>query len=171
MFSRSVLLAVFRLMLVLAVAASGITFSADDAEARRGGRVRSSGEHSSGGSHSSSKDHSTSEHGSTAKRKADEEHDEAEGADRSGGGTYIPGVRVRSREAARGAETANDGEDPASPRALPRHRVVTVKPQEDLDVPNCPTGKICTICLAGCERDVGSIVDAQVKTPIPRPER
>jgi hypothetical protein len=30
---------------------------------------------------------------------------------------------------------------------------------------------ICTVCLAGCDSDVGSIVDAQVKTPIPMPGR
>lgn len=159
---RSMLTAVVRAGLVLAVAISGMTFSGGDAEARRGGGkvIRAPKEHSS--SHQDS---------TTTKRKADEEH-HGDGADSSGGtspGVYIP--RVRSRESARGAETASDAEDPTAPKALPRNRVLTVKPVEDLDVAGCPTGMICTVCLAGCSGDSGSIVDSQVKTPIPQPRR
>jgi len=159
---RSMLTAVVRASLVLAVAISGMTFSGGDAEARRGGGkvIRAPKEHSS--SHQDC---------TTTKRKADEEH-HGDGADSSGGtspGVYIP--RVRSRESARGAETASDAEDPTAPKALPRNRVLTVKPVEDLDVAGCPTDMICTVCLAGCSGDSGSIVDAQVKTPIPQPRR
>jgi hypothetical protein len=155
---RSLLPSILKAGLVLSIALSGMTLSIDDAEARRGGKFRSSKPH---------KDQA-SEH-DAAKRKADEERD-GQGAD-SSGGTYVPGIRVRSREAARGAETASDADDPTAPKALPRPRVVTVKPVEDLDVPGCPTGMICTVCLAGCEGDIGAIVDAQIKTPIPRPRR
>lgn len=159
---RSLLPSVIKAGLVLSIALSGMSFSAHDAEARRGGKFRSSKEHAT-------KEHSdrSSDHDGAAKRKSDEEHD-GQGAD-SSGGTYVPGVRVRSREAARGAETASDAEDPTAPKALPRPRVFTVKPVEDIDVPGCPTGMICTVCLAGCEGDIGAIVDAQTKTPIPRP--
>ena len=155
---RSLLPSVIKAGLVLSIALSGMTVGIDDAEARRGGKFRSSKTH---------KDHAP-EH-DAAKRKADEEHGE-QGAD-SSGGTYVPGIRVRSREAARGAETASDADDPTAPKALPRPRVFTVKPVEDLDVPGCPTSMICTVCLAGCEGDIGAIVDAQIKTPIPRPRR
>lgn len=157
---RLVLTTAVRVSLVISVALSGMTFSISDAEARRGGKVRTS------------KDQSSSQDGTTTKRKSDEEHHDAQGADSSGGtsgGTYVP--RVRSREAARGAETASDAEDPTSPKALPRNRVLTVKPVEDLEVADCPTGMICTVCIAGCQGEIGSIVNAQAKTPIPRPRR
>jgi hypothetical protein len=157
---RSLLPSAIRGGIVLSVALSGITFSVHDAEARRGGRF-----HSSKHVTKEHKDHS-SDH-DAAKRKSDEEHD-GQGAD-SSGGTYVPGIRVRSREAARGAETASDADDPTAPKALPRPRVLTVKPIEDLDVAGCPTGMICTVCLAGCDGDIGGIVGAQNKTPIPRP--
>lgn len=157
---RSLLPAVIRAGLVLSIALSGMTLSVHDAEARRGGKVRSSSEH---------KDHSSSHDSATKRGKSDEQHD-GQGAD-SSGGTYVPGVRVRSREAARGAETASDAEDPTAPKALPRNRVFTVKPVEDLEVAGCATGMICTVCLAGCSGDIGSIVDSQVKTPIPRVRR
>ena len=39
---------------------------------------------------------------------------------------------------------------------------------KDIDVPGCAPGMICTVCLAGCEGSVNSIVDAQVKTPEPK---
>ncbi len=158
---RLVLTAVVRVGLVIFVALSGMAFSISDAEARRGGKVRAS------------KDHSSSQDGATSQRKShDEQHHDGQGADSSSGTsgvTYVP--RVRSREAARGAETASDAEDPTSPKGLPRNRVQTVKPVEDLDVAGCPTGMICTVCLAGCQGEIGSIVDAQMKTPIPRPRR
>jgi len=157
---RLVLTTAVRVSLVISVALSGMAFSISDAEARRGGKVRTS------------KDQSSSQDSTTTKRKSDEEHHDGQGADSSGGtsgGTYVP--RVRSREAARGAETASDAEDPTSPKALPRNRVVTVKPVEDLEVAGCPTGMICTVCIAGCQGEIGSIVNAQTKTPIPRPRR
>ncbi len=157
---RLVLTTAVRVSLVISVALSGMAFSISDAEARRGGKVRTS------------KDQSSSQDGTTTKRKSDEEHHDGQGADSSGGtsgGTYVP--RVRSREAARGAETASDAEDPTSPKALPRNRVLTVKPVEDLEVAGCPTGMICTVCIAGCQDEIGGIVNAQAKTPIPRPRR
>ena len=157
---RSLLPAVIRAGLVLSIAFSGMTLSVDDAEARRGGKVRSSSEH---------KDHSSSHDATTKRGKSEEEHG-GQGADNSGG-VYVPGVRVRSREAARGAETASDAEDPTAPKALPRNRVFTVKPVEDLEVAGCSTGMICTVCLAGCSGDIGSIVDSQIKTPIPQTRR
>lgn len=153
---RSALPAIVRLGLVLSIALSGMTFSVDHAEARRGGKFHSSKEHST------SHDHST-------KRKTDEEYG-GQGAD-SSGGTYVPSVRVRSREASRGSATSSDANDPSAPSALPRPRIMTVKPVEDLDVPGCPTGMICTVCLAGCASDIGGIIDAQTKTPIPKPRR
>lgn len=159
---RSLLPFVIRAGLVLSIALSGMSFSAHDAEARRGGKFRSSKTHTT----KEHKDHS-SDHDGAAKRKSDEEH-AGQGAD-SSGGAYVPSVRVRSREAARGAETASDADDPTAPKALPRARVLTVAPVQDLEVAGCPTGMICTVCLAGCEGDIGAIVDAQTKTPIPRP--
>ncbi len=154
---RSLLPSVIRAGLILSIALPGVSISIHDAEARRGGKVRTSKEHTD----------RASDRDGAAKHKSDEEHD-GQGADGSGG-TYVPGIRVRSREAARGAETASDAEDPSAPKALPRPRVFTVKPVEDIDVPGCPTGMICTVCLAGCEGDIGAIVDAQTKSPIPRP--
>jgi len=151
---RSALQAVIRLGLVLSVAVSGMTFAAHDAEARRGGKVRTVKERA---------DHHDD---ASTRRHSDDEHGARQGAEGSSGGTYIP--RVRSRAATRGAETASDAEDPTAPKGLPRTRVLTVGPAQDLDVPGCPTGMICTVCLAGCAGDIGSIVDSQVKTPIPR---
>ena len=110
---RSLLLAVVRAGLVLSIALTGMSFSSGDAEARRGGKFLSSKQHAT-------KDQS-SDHDGAAKRKSDEEQD-GQGAD-SSSGTYVPGVRVRSREAARGAETASDADDPTAPKALPRTRV------------------------------------------------
>lgn len=159
---RSLLPSLIRGGLVLSIALTGMTFSVHDAEARRGGKFRSSNEHTT----KDHKDHS-SDHDGAAKRKSDEEHD-GHGAD-SSGGTHVPGIRVRSREAARGAETASDADDPTAPKSLPRPRVFTVKPVEDIDVPGCPNGMICTVCLAGCDGDIGSIVDSQARTPIPTP--
>jgi hypothetical protein len=150
---RAVLQAVVRLGLVLSVALSGMTFAANDAEARRGGKVRTV------------KERTNSHDDASTRRKSDDDHGAQQGADGSSG-TYIP--RVRSREAARGAETASDAEDPTAPRGLPRNRALTVGPDQDLDVPGCSTGMMCTVCLAGCAGDIGSIVDSQVKTPIPR---
>lgn len=150
---RPVLQAVVRLGLVLSVALSGMTFAANDAEARRGGKVRTV------------KERANSHDDASTRRKSDDDHGAQQGADGSSG-TYIP--RVRSREATRGAETATDAENPTTPRALPRTRDLSVGPARDLDVTGCPTGMICTVCLAGCSGDIGSIVDSQVKTPIPR---
>jgi hypothetical protein len=157
---RLVLTTAVRVSLIISVALSGMTFSISDAEARRGGKVRTH------------KDQSSSHDSTTTNRKSDEEHHEGQGADSSGGTSGVTLVpRVRSREAARGAETTSDAEDPTSPKALPRNRVLTVKPVEDLEVAGCPTGMICTVCIAGCQGEIGSIVNAQIKTPIPRPRR
>lgn len=153
---RFMLRTVVRASLVLSVALSGMTFAADDAEARRGGKVRTTKER-------------TSDHDSTTtKSKSDESHD-AHGADGSPGGVYVP--RVRSREAARGdAATATDADGQLPPRRrTSRARAMSVKPIEDIEVPGCPTGKMCTVCLAGCTAEIGGIVDAQVKTPPPKP--
>ena len=149
---RSALRAVFRLGVISSVALSGMSFSADDAEARRGGKVRSAKERST------SDDHST-------KRKSDEQHD-AHGAD-DAGGSYVP--RVRSRGAARSSdETANDAGGLPSPRRYtPRPRAASAVPVQDIEVPGCPTGMICTVCLAGCSGDIGGIVNAQTRTPVP----
>ncbi len=151
---RPMLSAVTRISLVLAIALSGMAFNTDDAEARRGGKFRSS------------KERATSHDDATTKRKSDEEHD-AHGADGSGV-TYVPGVRVRSREAARGdAETATDASGLPVSRRVPRASTMSVRTVPDIDVPGCPTGMICTVCLAGCQGDIGGIVDAQTKTPPP----
>jgi hypothetical protein len=149
---RSVMGAASRLALVMSVAISGVSFTIDDAEARRGGKVRTI------------KERMSDQDSPASKRKPDGDHD-ARGAD-DHGGTYVPGVRVRSHEAARGAETATDA-DATSARRRPPARAMSVRPLQDLDVPGCPTGMICTVCLAGCQSDVGGIVNAQPKTPLP----
>jgi hypothetical protein len=167
---RSALRAVIRLGVISAVALSGMSFSADDAEARRGGKVRSSHERKPQ-ERSTSDDHSTKrksdeQHDDHAtKRKSDEQHD-AQGAD-DAGGTSVP--RVRSRGAARTSDdTATDaGGLPSPQRSTPRPRAAQAMPVQDIEVSGCPTGMICTVCLAGCSGDIGGIVNAQNKTPVP----
>lgn len=147
--------AVIRLAIAAAVVLSGVTFTTDDAEARRGGKVRTSNERTTG-------------HDDAAtKRKADEH--EAQGADDSSG-AYVP--RVRSRAASRGpSESTTDAGSPPSRRpgisgATPPTAVAADK---DIDVPGCAAGMICTVCLAGCDGSINSIVDAQPMTPRPKP--
>jgi hypothetical protein len=80
-------------------------------------------------------------------------------------------VRVRSREAARGdAETTTDAK-----RAAPRHGYSPIPAagpataaNQDIDVAGCGAGMICTVCLAGCDGSINSIVDAEPKTPRPK---
>ena len=152
---RAVLQAVFRLGIVLSVALSGstfgVTFGAGDADAR-GARVRTV------------KERATSQ-GETPTRRKSDEHD-AQGADGSSG-AYVP--RVRSREAARGSESSTDAYDPLAPPRLPPAHAMSVRPFQDLDVPGCATGMICTVCLAGCSGEIGGIVDSQSKTLAPEP--
>jgi hypothetical protein len=151
---RSLLRAVARLAIVASVALSGVTFGADDAEARRGGKVRSSSSHT--------KPHD----GGEATRKTGDTED---GSAASHGGSYVPGVRVRSRETSRGGETTTDAGRAASRRQSPIPAGASgMNAIKDIDVPGCAPGMICTVCLAGCEGSVNSIVDAQVKTPEPR---
>lgn len=141
-----------RLAIVAAVALSGMTFGADDAEARRGGKVRSSKER-------------THQDDASSKPKSDD--DSAEGARHH----YTPVPRVRSRESSRGTgETATDAGNVASRRHRTSDRMpAPAVAEQDIDVPGCTTGMICTVCVAGCTGDVGGIVDAQVKTPMPVP--
>jgi len=162
---RSALWAVFRLGLISSVALSSMSFSADDAEARRGGKMRTVNERSTSDDHGTKRKSGDDQEAPTPKRTSDEQHD-AQGAD-DAGGSYVP--RVRSRGAARsGDETASDaaGGLPSPRRYTPRPRAVSV-PVQDLEVPGCPTGMICTVCLAGCPSEIGGIVDAQRKTPVP----
>ncbi len=150
---RPVLQAMFRLGIVLSVALSGSTFGAGDADAR-GAKVRTI------------KERATSQ-GETPKRRNADEHD-AQGADGSSG-VYVP--RVRSREAARGSETSTDADDRVAPRRLPSARAMSGQLFQDLDVQGCPTGMICTVCLAGCSGEIGGIVDTQSKAPAFEPRR
>ncbi|OJU22162.1 MAG: hypothetical protein BGN89_03130 [Alphaproteobacteria bacterium 64-6] len=145
-----------RLGLVLSVALSTVTFGADDAEARRG-KVRTV------------KERATNHDDASSRRKSDDNHG-AQSSDGSGG-TYVP--RVRSREATHGsAETATDSSGLPTPRRLPRPHAQSTRPFQDIEVPGCPEGMICTVCLAGCHQDdVGAIVDAQPKMPRPEPLR
>ena len=154
---RSALRAVVRVGIVMSVVLSGITFASDDAEARRGGKVRTS------------KERSTSHDDATTKRKSDSDQDGQGAAESSG--TYVPGLRVRSREASRGTpETINDAGNALSPRGYSGRRPIAASIADgDIDVPGCATGMICTVCLAGCGGPVNSIVDAQPMTPRPKP--
>lgn len=147
MFWRRVLQAVCRLAVVLAVALSGISFGADEAEAKRI-KVRSS------------KDHATTHDGQSAARKSHGEDDAA-----SPDVSYVP--RVRSREAARSdpSNASDAGGASVRPRS-PARRAAARAPEKEIDVPGCPTGMICTVCLAGCDGASGAIIDAQPKTPM-----
>ena len=163
MFLRAALPAVVRLCLVVSVVLSGMTFGPDDAEARRGGKFRSSKSHSK--THDDAKQHDAGE----TTRKSD--HDE-DGAAASSGGSHVPGVRVRSREASRGEADATTDAN----RAASRHHYSPIPAAgrvsaaiQDIDVPGCMAGMICTVCLAGCDGSINSIVNAQPKTPRPKP--
>lgn len=153
---RLSLLVVIRLGLVLSVALSAVTFGADDAEARRG-KVRTV------------KERATNHDDTSSRRKSDDDHG-AQGSD-SSGGAYVP--RVRRREAAHGSgETATDSGGLPAPRRLQRPHAQPARPFQDIEVPGCPEGMICTVCLAGCNGDdVGAIVDAQPRVPRPEPLR
>lgn len=152
---RTALQAAIRLAIAAAVVLSGVTFTTDDAEARRGGKVRTT------------KERSTGHDDAATKRKADEH--EAQGTEDSSG-AYVP--RVRSRSASRGhSESTSDAGSPASHRVgisgttpLPAAAV-----DKDIDVPGCAAGMICTVCLAGCGSSGNRIVDAQPMTPRPKP--
>lgn len=154
---RSALQAVIRLALVLSVALAGMTCATDDAEARRGGKVRTI------------KERASSHDDASTRRKSDEDHTTS-GAD-SSGGTYIPVPRVRSREAARGSAETPVTDGLPAPRHLPAAAAMSQRPLQDIDVPGCPTGMICTVCLAGCSGEAGDIVDVQSKIPAPEPTR
>jgi hypothetical protein len=146
--------AVIRLAIAAAVVLSGVTFTTDDAEARRGGKVRTTKERTTG-------------HDDAATKRKPDEH-EAQGAGDSGG-AYVP--RVRSRAASRGPSESTTDAGTASRRAgisgaTPPPAAAADK---DIDVPGCAAGMICTVCLAGCDGSINSIVDAQPMTPRPKP--
>jgi len=79
---------------------------------------------------------------------------------------------VRSREASRGtSETKSDASSATSRRGhalLPATGAQTAA-NRDIDVPGCAAGMICTVCLAGCDGSVDSIIDEQPMTPRPKP--
>jgi hypothetical protein len=160
---RAALPAVVRLCLVVSVVLSGMTFGPDDAEARRGGKFRSSKSHSK--PHDDAKHHDDGE----ATRKSGHDEDDAAA---SSGGSYVPGVRVRSREASRGETDATTDANRAAVRhgysPIPAAPSATALNQ-DTDVPGCTAGMICTVCLAGCDGTINGIVDAEPKTPRPKP--
>ena len=159
---RSPLRAFVRLAVIASIVLSGVTFGADDAEARRGGKVRSSSSHTK--PHDSAKQHD----GGEATRKSGDTED---GSAASHGGSYVPGVRVRSREASRGGnETTTDAGGAASRRSqsLVPAAGSGMTASKDIDVPGCAAGMMCTVCLAGCDGSINAIVDAQVKTPEPK---
>jgi hypothetical protein len=151
---RTALQAAIRLAIAAAVVLSGVTFSADDAEARRGGKVRTA------------KERTTSHDDAATKHKSDDA--DAKGADDSSS-VYVP--RVRSREASRGpSDTTTDAGKPSSQRAGTSGPTPepTSSHDKDIDVPGCAAGMICTVCLAGCEGSINSIIDAQPMTPRPK---
>lgn len=163
---RAALPAVIRFCLVVSVVLSSISFGADGAEARRGGKVRSSSSHTQPHtkSHDDAKHHDSSE---TSRKPGDA----GDGAATSSGGTHVPGVRVRSREASRDETDATTD----AHRAAPRHDYSPIPAagpakaaNRDIDVPGCGAGMICTVCLAGCDGSINSIVDVEPKTPRPK---
>ena len=162
---RIALLVVVRLCLAGSVVFLGMTFGPDGAEARRGGKVRSSSSH--GQPHTKAHDDAKHQDGAEATRKSGHDDDAAD----SSGGTYVPGVRVRSREAARSETDATTDDSRAAPRRgyspIPAAGPATAANQ-DIDVPGCGAGMICTVCLAGCDGSINSIVDAEPKTPRPK---
>ncbi len=166
---RPVVRAVVRFCAVASIVFSGVTFGADHAEARRGGKVRTSQSHAKSQSHPDGG--ATRHDGTEATRKSTHNED---GSDASSGGAYRAGVRVRSREAARGtSETKSDAGDPTSGRG---HALIPAAgsgsaANRDIDVPGCGTGLICTVCLAGCNGPVNSIVDYELHTPRPKPRQ
>ena len=159
---RPAMWAVFRFAIIASVVVFGSTFGAGDADARRGGKVRSSHSHSK--PHDSTKHHDGSE--STTRKSGDSE----EGSGASSGMSYAPGVRVRSREASHETgETKTDAGSTAH-RSMPPMLSAGSGPatKTDIDVAGCGAGMICTVCLAGCDGPVNEIVDAQVRTPEPK---
>ncbi len=138
-----------RLGIVVSLALAGLTFGSEDAEARRGGKVRSSTHQSQDGSSSSHKPGG----------------DGAEGARHH----YTPVPRVRSRDASRGEGAAASDAGSATFRQPMYGRPPQAIAGKDIEVDGCAEGMICTVCLAGCSGDIGGIVDAQVRTPMPKP--
>lgn len=162
MYPRSTWRAAIRLAIIASVVLSGVTFGADDAEARRGGKVRSS--------HSHSKPHDSTKHHDGAESTTRKSGDGEEGSGASSGMSYVPGVRVRSREASRETgETKTDAGSTAHRSMSPMLSAGSGSAtKSDIDVAGCGVGMICTVCLAGCDGSVNEIVDAQVKTPEPK---
>lgn len=141
-----------RVTVIVSVALAGMTFGADDADARRGGRVRSA------------------PHQSQDRAALPHKPDGAENGENAGR-TFTPVPRVRSRDASHGeSSTAADAGNSVARRPLWAGPVAPLA-DRDLDVEGCNDGMICTVCLAGCYGDVGGIVDTQVKTPMPEPRR
>lgn len=162
MSARPAMWAVFRFAIIASVFLLGTTLGAGDADARRGGKVRSSHSHSK--PHDSTKHHDGSE--STTHKSGDSE----EGSGASSGMSYAPGVRVRSREASHETSaTKTDADTPAPLSMSPMRSAGSGSATKtDIDVAGCGAGMICTVCLAGCDGPVNEIVDAQVKTPLPK---
>jgi hypothetical protein len=162
MYPRSAWRSVVRFAIVTSVVLVGTTFSTDDAEARRGGKVRSSSTQSK--PHDSAKQHDGAE---TTRKSGHDEDDSAA----SSGGSYVPGPRVRSREASHGSTKTTSDAGAASRRSLSLVAAAASgsAANKDIEVPGCATGMICTVCLAGCDGTVNSIVDAEPMTPRPQP--
>jgi hypothetical protein len=164
---RSVLRTVVRFCVDASVVVSGMTLGADDADARRGGKVRTTQPHTKS---QSDQDSGAKQHdGAESTRKSGHADD---GSDASPGGVYVP--RVRSREASRGtSETKSDATGLESRRggALIPVAGADNAAIKDIDVPGCTPGMICTVCLAGCSGSVNSIIDQQPMTPRPKPRQ
>lgn len=145
---RSVVRAAVRVGIVMSLALAGMTFATDDAEARRGGKVRSAPHQSHDGqSHKSD----GSAHGENA------------------GPAFTPVPRVRSRDASRGEGRPTTDAGAATLQRPMYAGPIAAVAEKDLDVEGCGEGMICTVCVAGCYGDAGEIVDAQVKPPMLRP--
>ena len=162
MYTRPAVRAVIRFAIIASVFLLGTTFGAHDADARRGGKVRSSHSHSK--PHDSTKHHDGSE--STTRKSGDGE----EGSGVSSGMSHVPGVRVRSREASRETgDTKTDADTTAHRSMSPMLSSGSGSATKSaIDVTGCGVGMICTVCLAGCDGPVNEIVDAQVRTPEPK---
>ena len=150
---RSGIQAAVRLGVAASLALAGVTFASDDAEARRGGgKIRSAPQSTFDAAPQS--------------RKPD--RDSAE----SSGPAYVPVPRVRSHEASHGeGSTTTDAINPAlapQPR-LAAPAALDQPDEKDIEVAGCAEGMICTVCIAGCDGEVGRIVHTQVRIPMSRP--
>lgn len=85
-----------------------------------------------------------------------------------GGNTYTK-EEIQAREEARKRAEEEAETNPPPPRAPAKAKVVTPVPvpvvKKDEDVEGCAPGKICIVCVAGCNAGPRSIVHSITKKP------